>query len=98
MMISVYDFDSGLNGVLSYNILRGEVMLKFVIDVDIGLIFINLMLDCEEKDVYFFIVYVSDKVFLFCVVICMVKIIVLDRNDYVLVFNLFWLNLIVMEN
>lgn len=98
MMISAHDPDSGSNGALSYNIPRGEVMPKFVIDADTGLISTNSTLDREEKDAYFLTVYASDKAFPFRVATCTVKITVLDRNDHAPVFNPSWLNLTVMEN
>lgn len=97
MMVSVYDFDSGENGVLIYSIFRGNLNYKFVINGSSGVFYMNLMFDCEEKDEYIFIVYVMDNVYFCCVGICIVKIKVFDVNDYRFVFIFFCFNLIVLE-
>lgn len=52
MKISVSDLDSGINGVLIYSILRGKVMFMFVINESSGVIYMNLIFDCEMKDKY----------------------------------------------
>ena len=98
MNITAHDPDSGSNGALSYNIPRGEVMPRFVIDPKSGLISTNSTLDREEKDVYFLTVYASDNAFPFRVATCTVKITVLDKNDHSPVFSPTRLNLTVMEN
>lgn len=98
MNVTAHDPDSGSNGALSYNIPRGEVMPRFVIDPKSGLISTNSTLDREEKDVYILTVSASDNAFPFRVATCTVKITVLDKNDHSPVFNPTRFNLTVMEN
>lgn len=59
----------------------------FSIDLQSGFICMEVVLDCESMECYYLCVMVQDYGLLCFLVIIMVVVIVVDCNDYVLVFE-----------
>nr|XP_014353256.1 PREDICTED: protocadherin Fat 4-like [Latimeria chalumnae] len=79
--VSAMDMDSGLNRILQYSIIKGNVNNAFIINVDTAVIRTTQSLDRETLSLYTIIIEAKDKASVPKMSTATVLITVLDRND-----------------
>ena len=83
LTIGAIDADSGANGRLAYDIVKGDPRGMFKMDADSGRIMVNQSLDYEEVPVYNVVVQATDSGYYAKSATASVKIVLQDVNDNV---------------